>query len=272
MLERLKYKNHMNEVIDFGQDGIFVKTSDLHDYSWTVVQKNNRITGFQREVTTRTLPVTILCGTVEEGVAARNRLMEVAERDVLAKRPGKIIIGEYYFECYITASKKSSYLKTRRLMETSLTVTSDKGYWVRESQHSFRKIPSIGQDLDFAFDYAYDYTPDFASANLLNTDFVASNFRMILFGPCSDPAVYVADHAYTVNCNVGEGEYLTIDSGAKTITRAAMDGTVINEFNQRGRDHYIFEKIPSGDNMVSWNGDFGVDIILLEERSEPKWT
>lgn len=272
MLEQLKYKNHMNEVIDFGRNGIFAMASDLHDYSWTVVQKNNRITGFQREVTTRTLPVTILCGTVAEGVAARNRLMEVAERDVLAKQPGKIIIGDYYFECYITASKKSSYLKTRRLMETSLTITSDKGYWVKENLHSFRKAGAAGQGLDYEFDFAYDYTSDFLLSSLNNTDFTASNFRMILYGPCSDPAVYVAGHAYTVNCDVGTGEYLTIDSGAKTVTRVAADGTVINEFNQRGRNQYVFEKIPAGNNTISWNGDFDVDVILLEERSEPKWT
>ena len=125
MLERLRYKNHMGEVIDFGQSGILVSKNDLHDYSWTVTQKNNKISALTRSVTKYTLPVVLLCPTVEAGVAARNRLLEVAEKDVLAKKPGRIIIGDYYLSCYITGSKKSSYLASRRRMETKLTITTD---------------------------------------------------------------------------------------------------------------------------------------------------
>ena len=125
MLERLQYKNHMGEVIDFGKSGIFVSANDLHDYSWTISQKNGKISSFKRDVATRSLPVVIFCNTTAEGVAARNRLMEVAEKDVLAKKPGKIIIGDYYYKCYITGSKKSQYLSSRRRMEAALTTTSD---------------------------------------------------------------------------------------------------------------------------------------------------
>ena len=32
MLEQLKYKNHQNEVFEFGKDGIFVEANELHDY------------------------------------------------------------------------------------------------------------------------------------------------------------------------------------------------------------------------------------------------
>jgi phage-related protein len=75
-----------------------------------------------------------------------------------------------------------------------------------------------------------------------------------------------------VNCTVGANEYLTIDSSAKKVFLTAQDGTITNMFNNRNRDSYVFEKIPTGQNVVSWNGGFGFDIILLEERSEPKWT
>lgn len=271
MLERLQYRNHMGEVIDFGKSGIFISANDLHDYSWTVSQKNGKISSFNRDVANRTIPVTIFCQTVDDGVAARNRLMEVAEKDVLAKKPGKIIIGDYYYKCYITGSKKSKYLSSRRRMEATLTTTSDEPYWVRENLHSFRKgSTSIG--LDYPHDYLFDFMSPFSQAQLVNTDFTASNFRMIVFGPCSDPTVYVSGHAYTVNSEAELGEYITIDSVSKTVTKTATDGTITNVFNLRGRDSYIFEKIGAGANTVTWDGDFGVDIILMEERSEPKWT
>ena len=270
MQERLQYRNHMGEVIDFGKSGIFVSGNDLHDYNWTVSHKNGKISAFKRDVTYRTIPVTIFCQTAEDGVAARNRLLEVAEKDVLAKKPGRIIIGDYYYKCYITGSKKSKYLSSRRIMEADLTTTSDEPYWVRESSHSFRK-GATRDGLDYPHDYMYDFSSPFSHETFVNTDFTASNFRMIIFGPCSDPAVYVSGHAYIVNCDAESGEYITIDSVSKSITKTATDGTITNVFNLRGRESYVFEKIKSGDNTVYWDSDFAVDITLLEERSEPKW-
>lgn len=272
MLERLKYKNHMGEIIDFGQLGVFVSSNDLHDYSWTVSQRNNKISAFTRSVATRTLPVVIFCDTAEEGVEARNRLMEVTEKDVLAKKPGRIIIGDYYFCCYITESKKAKYLTSRRRMEAKLTIMSDAPYWVRESTHSFRKASATDPGIDYPFDYPFDFTPSFKRATLVNADFTESNFRMVFFGPCTNPAVYVGGHLYGVNCELEAGEYVTIDSAAKTVTKTALNGTVSNLFNQRRRDSYVFEKIPSGHSAVALDDDLGVDIILLEERSEPRWT
>lgn len=272
MQERLQYMNHVGEVIDFGQFGIFVSGNDLHDYSWEVSTKNNKISDFRRTVTQRTLPVTIFCETVAEGVAARNLLMEVAEKDILAKKPGQIIIGDYYYKCYITESKKSKYLASRRKMEVTLILYSDAPYWVREEQHTFRKGGGAVSGLDYPFDYAFDFTSSLVRNVLPNTDFTASNFRMFIYGPCTDPVIYIADHAYGVNCEVGEEEYITIDSVAKTVTLTANNGTVTNVFNLRRRESYVFEKIPVGDNVVAWSGDFGADVILLEERSEPKWT
>ena len=272
MQERLQYKNHLGEVIDFGRLGIFVSGSDLHDYNWTISQKNGKISSFKRDITHRTLPVVIFCDTAEEGVAARNRLMEVAEKDVLAMKPGRIIIGDYYYSCYVTESRKSKYLASRRRMEAELTISSDVSCWVREDPHPFRKKGTDEPGLTYPHDYPFDYASSFRRTTLVNTGFTASNFRMIIYGPCIDPLVYVAGHAYTVKCTVAEGEYLTIDSVSKAVTLTAVDGTITNLFNMRGRESYIFEKIPAGDSPVAWDGAFGLDIILLEERSEPKWT
>ena len=43
MLEKIIYKNHMNEVINFGQNGIFANSNDLRNFSWSYTSKNNRI-------------------------------------------------------------------------------------------------------------------------------------------------------------------------------------------------------------------------------------
>lgn len=276
MLEQLKYKNHMNEVFEFGKNGIFVDTNDLHDYEWSVTKKGGRISALDYAVSKRKLPVIIICETEAQGIAARNRLLEVAEKDALAMRHGQIIIGDYYFRCFVTKSQKKNYLTTKRYMTVTLTLTSDFPYWVKETTTAFRKAGEgsgdAGTNLDFSYDLPFDYFAGSGNKTLNNTGFVKTNFRMIIYGACTDPAVYVAGHLYQVNCEVGANEYLTIDSVTKKIYLTANDGTVTNVFNLRNRDSYIFEKIPAGQSNVIWDGDFGLDVILLEERSEPKWT
>lgn len=274
MLESLKYKNHINEVIDFGESGIYVNTSDLRDHEWTVTQKNNKIASLSYGVAKRSLPVTILCSSVEEGIAAKNKLFEVTEKDALAMQPGKIIIGNYYFQCYVTRSKKSDYLINKRYLKAELTLVSDRPYWVRETQLTFNKQTASAEAayLDYPFDYAFDYSNSSTAQNLNNTGFVDTSFKIIIYGACTNPKITIGSHVYQVNAKVEAGELLTIDSTTKKIYLTAADGTRTNKFNSRNKESYIFEKIKPGLNSVLWDGSFNFDIIVMEERSEPKWT
>lgn len=223
-------------------------------------------------VQTRKLPVIIMCSSEEEGIATRNKLFETFEKDVLALQHGKIIIGNYYFKCYVTKSTKSDYQQSKRYMSLTLTLSSDYPYWVNEITTSFAVSGDTSEGLDYPFDFSFDYCTDVASTELNNTNFVASNFRLIIYGACSNPAINIAGHTYQVNCDVGSNEYLTIDSTTKKIYVTKNDGTTVNHFNNRNKQSYIFEKIPEGKSAVTWDGDFGFEVILMEERSEPKWT
>lgn len=276
MLEKLTYENHIREVFEFGKDGIYVNTSNLHDYEWSTTTKGDRISALTRKVSTRSLPVVIICNTAAKGIAARNRLLEVTEKDVLAMEPGKIIIGGYYFKCFVTKSSKGAYLINKRYMTLTLTLTSDHPYWVKESTFSFRAggntKSSTSTYLDFSYDYPFDYASSMTADKVNNSGFVGSNFRLTIYGPCTDPAVYINSHKYQVNCTVAANEYLVIDSVTKKIYLAQNDGTIVNKFALRNKESYIFEKIPAGSNAVSWEGAFGFDITIIEERSEPVWT
>lgn len=272
MLERLKYKNHMNEVYDFGKNGVYVNLNELHDYEWSVVKKNNRISALKREIKNVKLPITIICATEQEAITAKNKLLEVCEKDVLALQPGRVIIGDYYFNCFVTKSKKKDYLLTKRHMVAELTLTTDNPYWIKESKTAFVDVGELTTGLDYMFDYPYDYCAEVSRDTLINQNFVASNFKLIIYGACTNPAISIAGHTYQVNCEVKAGEYLTVDSMNKKIFLTNSNGTVINVFNNRNKESYIFEKIPSGVNDVVWTDDFGFDVVLYEERSEPKWT
>lgn len=273
MLEILTYKNHVNEVIEFGKNGMFINESDLHNFAWNITSKNNRISSFSKGLTTKSLPIVIACTSEADGIAKRNKLYEIAEKDVLANKHGTIILGDYYLKCFITASKKSGYLATKQQMTVTLTVSTDFPYWIKETMTTFNYgAGSQGKNLDFENDFPYDYTSNLLGQQLNNASFVPTNFRMRIYGKCENPKVTISGHEYEVATNIEENEYLAIDSVSKTIVLTHTDGSTTNCFNLRNKESYIFEKIPVGLNTVSNNGNFKFDVTLLEERGEPKWT
>lgn len=270
MREILKYKNHMNEVIEFGTSDFYVNESELHNFTWEVISKNNRISAFNRGVVTKTIPVVI--ATTDEGMTLRNRLFEICEKDVLANKHGMLIIGDYYMKCFVTQSIKRNYLKSSSAMNVELQVTTDMPYWVKETTEAFGfEAGTVGQNMDFNRDFPVDYTSNMIGKKLINTNFVPSNFRIIVYGECEEPSITIGGHVYAVNVTIGASEYLTIDSTEKTIILTHMDGSTTNCFNLRNKESYIFEKIQTGELFVSKEGNFKFDVVLLEERGEPKW-
>lgn len=271
MIEKIIYKNHINEIIEFGDADAFANENTLHDFEWTVTSKNNRISSLDKKLTKKQIPVVIKCSSDEEGIALRNRLFEICEKDVLSMNHGRLIIGDYYLKCFVTSCKYSGYTKSKQYAKMTLTIQTDYPYWVKETSTTFGISElSEGSNLDYNNDFPYDYS-NIQINKLLNTDFVPSNFKIRVYGPCVNPSIYIGNHEYNVNVTVDEGEYLTIDSSEKTITLTDNIGSVTNCFNLRNKESYVFEKIPVGELNVSSTTKFIFDIVILEERGVPKW-
>jgi len=275
MIEKFTYMNHENEVIGIGYDGIFAQYNNLRDFTWDYSSNNNVMSNFTRGIVKKTIPLVIIAGTEEKGIQIKNRLFEIAEKDVLAEEPGKIILGDYYMQGYIIESKKTKYLDAKGYMQVSIVFATDLASWVKETTVMFRpaaKDSQTGSNLDYPYDYPFDYSSEIWNKPLNNTNFVDTAFRLIVYGPCVNPAIFINGHTYQVNCYVSDNEYLLIDSRTKKIQLYKYNGEVVNCYNKRNRASYVFEKIKSGVSIVTWNGNFGFDVVLLEERSEPKWT
>lgn len=273
MLEKVKYINHLNEEIEFGIDGLYANENALHNFTWNAVSKNNKISSFDKKIQKKPLPVVIKCNSNEEGLAMRDRLFEVCEKDVIAMKHGKLIVGDYYMKCYVVSCDYKDYMKNSKCAKINLSIQTDYAYWSKESKFVFGINKTMqGSNLDFNNDFPYDYTMNVLADKLNNTDFVASNFRLVIHGDCIDPTVYIAGHEYTVHTSLEASEYLTIDSVSKTIVKTDANGVETNCFNLRNKDSYIFEKIPAGESNVSSSTDFVFEVILIEERGVPRWT
>ena len=271
MLEKIKYVNYLGEEILFGENGIYANANDLHDFSWNINSQNNKISSFKKGITKKLLPITIKKRSEEEGIKARNDLFEICEKDVLNNKKGRLYFGDYYLNCFVTDSRASDYLYHDAYSVFTLTIQTDYPYWIKEIKQTFGTVNTLGKNLDYNNDFPYDYSSNLLNAKLMNSDFVATSFKMKIIGPAVNPKVTIGSNEYQVNVTLGSNEYVEIDSIEKTIKHIKANGSVVNAFNKRNKDSYIFEKIPSGSSNISISGNFTVIVTLLEERGVPKW-
>ena len=139
--------------------------------------------------------------------------------------------------------------------------------------------PSYIKAYDESYQYEYDYKVDFESyLTLHNDNELGSSYIAIVYGPCTNPDIIIANDGYeddleiAINTDVPAGGRLVVDMTDKTVTKYMPDGSVINCFGQRNLDAgYLWTKVPYGLSHVIWDSSFDFDLLLIEERSEPKW-
>lgn len=276
MLDQFIYEDHLGRRFVGLDNGVYLNYNDLRDYAWSYDTINSRISRFYRPVTNRKLPLMVAGRSEAEAIYTKNRLLELAETDIMSRQPGKVYIGNYYSYGYITGSAKSEYLINRQVCKIDLTFTSDNPAWYSEKTHVFIPGSNTESDITGGIDYPYDYSHDYALSLVgrrITCDAIGSSaFKLLIYGECNNPSVLVGDHLYAVNGLVRQNETLLIDSVNKTITLTTAQGFKVNWFDKRERTSYIFEPIPTGQSIVGWAGTFGFDLTIIEERSEPRWT
>lgn len=264
---KLKFINHYGEVINFGEDRLFINESDLHDYEWDYDVNNKRIVNFDNPTKKSTLDV-FAVGENRNEIA--NHFFEVINKDVLENVPGRIVLGDYYLEGYFVAKENSKYKSGIGIKMTVDFISTNR--WIKETKYSFYPEEQVVEgDLDYPHDYPHDYMKKATNQQIINDGYMPCDFEMIFFGEQEAPTIYINDHIYQVFTDLGAGEYLKINSLTKKITKILNDGTEINVFNDRNKESYIFEKIAVGKATVVRDTDARFDLTLIEQRSEPKW-
>lgn len=272
----LRYESNNGTVVEFAPSSKYHYTgATLHDYEHQYTVINNRITGFYDEVTEFELSVVVAGESSDD----RNIMIEAFEYDVKKLVPGKLWCGDYYLECYITASSKDSWWWEDGHMAATLTIAAEHPKWVHEEFKVFGKGKDVDDTgIDYSHDYSFDYSNNLTVSWANNTGIVPAPFRMRVYGP-TDKAVsiIIGANSYGIDVILAAGDVLTIDSRNKTITLKDKSGAETNLFNKRvgqqvqGSGSYIFEGIPSGKNVVSWAANYIFDLTIYDERAEPRW-
>ena len=268
-----------NEKINFCQWPYMVTGGDLFDGDYDSVDENDHIQEFERKITDYSLDIEINArgGAFQKAV---DYLEDVAEKDIINVTPGKLYVGNSYLKCWLTGTGKDRWVNDLFSISNSLTVTSDYPYWITEESFSFLKASQSGAVspwLDYPYDYPYEYSKVRNVQYIQNSNYTASGFRITIYGPCINPLIRIAGHVYELQTTLYESEYAIIDSSTRyskdrKIVKVKADGSQEDIFNSRNKVSDIWQKIPAGRSIVSWNGAFGFDVVLFNERGTPRWT
>ena len=308
---RIYYKTGTgSEIINLDQPPYWMQTGDFLDYVWEYEISGRHIGKLRKTVQEKEFTITVIGKTEEEYAHNINTLHQAFERDVLKNTPGRLYFGEYYLSCFVYTSEKTEWEYGCNSMDNTLGIIEANSFWRRETTHRYLpqqkpvegdvQNPDIsGEKLegellghgavvkDFPFDFLkpsnlkityplfgfpFDLVGTHGRRTLNNEAFTDTDFVMTIYGFVDNPNIQIAGHPYTVYATIYEGERLIIDSAAGTVKKIGRLGEETNLYNARRKDYSVFRKIPPGVQTVSWPGTYGVDIILYDERSEPKWS
>lgn len=254
-------------------DGVF------HAYEWTpeVIERKTgeTVTGFTKASKTYQITLTIR-GKLEDRKALIDDLTDSFEHDVINVSPGRIYFGDWYIDCYIKDKTTGISGTWNNWTELVMGVYCPYPSWIHEENRSFPAISNSSEPnrfLDYEHDYNYDYTIPYGGDAIWQVDHYAPcEYEMIVYGPCVDPRVVVNGHIYQVYATLDEDDYLKINSRENTVVQYLANGTQRDLYDYRVKiTGSLFEPITPGNVQVVWSGEFGFDLTLFCERSEPRW-
>lgn len=251
------------------------RKTNFHKWTWSVngvnLQYGMRVSGFSRPGQTYETTLTLF-GSEEQKRAQIEALHDDFELDVRNETPGRIIWGSYYIDCFVIGSSLTPN-NGNMSADNVVSFYCPYPFWIKEETRRFYPQSAGGAEtfLDYPHGYDYDYFSGGSGTQIWQTGFpFTSDFRMIMYGPASNPRVLINDHIYQILDTLAASEHVIIDSKLGTIVKTQADGTKVNAFDLRNKEESIFEKIPAGTLTFNWSGAFGFDLTLYEERSEPR--
>lgn len=266
------------ETVSLNSDGLFFGTAlGMRGYSFNQTVSLYGITDVQFNAVQASVDVEVydrLEWDILRRLAVRDTFNNVQGTFTVLDKLGNKWVRKGNFTADSLKDLPSEVLKT----DMSIVLY---GMWWKESALTF--TPNTQTQLGDMLDYPYDYPIDYGAADTDKTITVGgstpANMILRIYGHCTNPRIKIGNNAYSVATTVGAGERLDIDTYAKTITRTAVTDTAVTTVNEyanrlQGAENsgtYVFQRIPLGDNTVSWNGSFGFEILLREMEAETPW-
>lgn len=275
----LFYENSNREIINLDEWPIVIEDiTTLFGSQWEYETTENKtrnsmkVNRFYRTSATKKINLQVFADSEEEFCKTMDRLNDITDVDIIAGQPGKLWYGDFYLMCYIVESRPKDYEDIFYAIDVEKTIVSFYPFWINKHTYDFHSYGITStNNKRYPDAYPVRYANGFNNSYIINPHFTDANFQMKIYGPVVNPQVVVGSTSYLVNIVLEEGEYLIIDSRDETITKIMNNGEKVNAYHNRQKGRKFFKKIQPGRNSISWTGKFNFDLIIFEERGEPRW-
>ena len=278
----IRFVNHNGNEVDLMSGAYKIEESSLFSHSWNYDSDDaasgygGKIKKFRKGVQNREINIHIEGVGMESYKQAYDHIMEIFDEDIIDETAGKLYIDDFYMRCFITDGDPVYFVPGLDMCTYKFKLASEYPFWIHEESRSFPPISSSSEGesyLDYEHDYPYDYTMPYGGDVIWKVDHYAPcEYEMIVYGPCVDPRAVINGHIYQVFTTLDENDYVKINSRENSVVQYLANGTQRDLYDYRVKiTGSLFEPIMPGNVRVVWSGEFGFDLTLFCERSEPKW-
>ena len=118
-----------------------------NSWEWETIGTNfPRIAKLKKTLVSPAFSIRVIGTTKEQMMDNLEHLISVFDRDCFLETPGRLYIGEFYRDCFITSSSKQKVFE-RNATTVQFTATSDNPYWCSESEAVFSGSGSRGNEI-----------------------------------------------------------------------------------------------------------------------------
>ncbi len=275
------YENSAGAVLRLDRPPFVVTSSRLFDTSWKLTRsqrplgEGGSLLARRRPADQRTMTVQAVSGSSAELAGALTTMSDVFDYDVVTGTSGKLWVNGSYLRCWCSGSIKELSCDFPDRAQLTVTVCPEQPAWCTERSYRILGGDSLSDSggHSYPYSYPYRYGSTRRSVSVVNTHFAPAPMRITLFGPALEPRVYVGDSCIGINTPLHAGERVIIDQQNRLVTRTGTDGVSFNCFGDRIKNGQTFDYAPPGSTVIDlYNETLGVDIVLIEQRSEPSWT
>lgn len=278
MKDQIKYYNHAGTLkLTLNKWPYFSEPGEFKNWTWGYDDSYGKIGSFFRNK--ESYPLTI--GIAESYKQHRDALCEIFTADILVGKPGRLELRGWSLECWIVEAEYEYALDLDR--KALFKVVPTDPTWIRKSSKSYDGITSGGGDEDYGRDYLYkdgilgrDYNYGYNQSDghydEITLPGVGNGFEVIIYGPQTNPTIYLNNYPIKVNVTIDEDEKLKIVSngrGERSIKLLQLDGSESDAFIYRDKEHTPF--IELGKYTELTYGEMKFDFTTIERRSEPSW-
>ena len=279
MKDTIRYYDRNNVLrLTLNEYPYYSEPSDLKDWLWGFNEQFGVINTFYRNKTEYELVV----GIAGDYLPHHDALCDIFSADVIANEPGYLELRGWRLPCYIVEASYEYGLSLDR--QAKFRVRSVNSTWIRTNTRSYNGVPGGGlggEDLgrDYTYTdgllgrgYNYGYSQPESHADVINLPGTGNGYEIIVYGPQTNPVIYLNNQPVQVNVELSAQQRLRIVSNGsvKTIEILSSSGQATDAFVYRDKENTPFLTLGTHTDLTF--GQIRFDFTTIERRSEPTWT